>query len=454
MSFTLLFTTVQSFAWANPIAPHTKRATQQGNRLLPSVILQTSDLQGFQQTHPNLKLQRLGPKTTQSFRIDTTTTTKAVALADQLSIEGWSASVDMQTIKTPFELSFNDPNYAGQWYLDTLDMVTLWEKSLGDSEIRVAVIDSGIDIAHPDFSDKLISPYDAHADDDDPSPNDGEYCWTGASGICDEHGTAVSGIAVAANNDSGIVGICPSCSLIPIKMLGDTVGALSADVAAFEHAIANDAAVINNSWGYIEPMSAPQPLINVIARAQTETRNGLGALVVFAAGNDNRMLEDGELCSIEGVLCVSAVDSYGRPTAYTNFGDDVDVSAPSATVSIAPNESLTTNFGGTSAAAPVVSGLAGWILSVRPDLNSQEVADLIIQNSQQSPLITPDENGHHDKYGFGMLSPLNIYETLYPPDTEYPQKAGCSTLAIAPSSVINSYILPLLLGCLFWMRRP
>ena len=82
----------------------------------------------------------------------------------------------------------------------------------------------------------MISPYDAFSDDDDPSPNPGEYCWSGGNGICDEHGTAVAGIAVASRNDAGIVGICPDCSLIPIKMLGDGNGALSADIASFEHA--------------------------------------------------------------------------------------------------------------------------------------------------------------------------------------------------------------------------
>ena len=97
--------------------------------------------------------------------------------------------------------------------------------------------------------------------------------------------------------------------------------------------------------------------------------------------------------------------------------------------SIAPNESLTTNFGGTSAAAPVVSGLAGWILSIDPDLTSDEVVDLIVQTAEQSPLITPDETGHHDKYGYGVVSPINIHTTFVPIDVEEPSKGGCNTLA-------------------------
>ena len=353
-------------------------------------------------------------KGTEHWLIKQPSAISAVVLATTLSKDGWNTWVDIRLPKTPFDDSITDPNYSGQWYLNTLDMTTLWEDSWGESSVRVAVIDSGIDITHPDLTPNMISPYDAFSDDDDPSPNPGEYCWSGGNGVCDEHGTAVAGIAIASRNDTGIVGICPDCSLIPIKMLGDGNGALSADIASFEHAIVNDAAVINNSWGYSQPIAAPQPLVDIIQRAQTETRGGKGSVVVFAAGNDNREVIDGELCEIDGVLCVSAIDNYGRPTAYTNYGGDVDIAAPSATVSIAPNESLTTNFGGTSAAAPVVSGLAGWILSIDPDLTSDEVVDLLVQTAEQSPLITPDETGHHDKYGYGVVSPINIHTTFFP----------------------------------------
>jgi len=421
--------------------------------VLPAVIVQSSNIKNLSIEHPFLSYSPLGPKETQSFKLTTNSPSEAIMLAQQLSKEGWNAWVDMQMRKTSTTVDFNDPHYAGQWYLDTLDMVTLWEKSLGDPNTRVAIIDSGIDIEHPDLSEQTLAPYDAFSDDNDPSPNEGEYCWSGNSGICDEHGTAVAGISVAAQNESGIVGLCPECSLIPIKMLGEGNSALSADIAAFEHAIANDAWVINNSWGYVEPVSAPQPLITVIQRTQSETRNGLGSVVVFAAGNDNRMLETGELCGIDGVLCISAVDSYGRPTAYTNYGSDVDVAAPSATVSIAPNESLTVNFGGTSAAAPVVSGIAAWILSVQPDLTSADVSELIIRTAQQSPLITPDENGHHDKYGFGIISPLQIHDDLFPPEIEEARKGGCSTLATTLSPVMISQVLPFLLGFMMWVRR-
>ena len=328
--------------------------------------------------------------------------------------------------------SFDDPSYGGQWYLQDLGMEALYAVSLGSPDVRVAVIDSGIDIAHPDLASAVVDPYDAWSDDDDPSPDPGEYCTNGSNtDICDEHGTATSGIILArANNGDGIVGMCPTCTLIPIKMLGEgAMGSSSADIAAFEHAIASDAAVISNSWGFTQYTPVPTTLANAIRHASTDTRGGLGAVVVFAAGNDDRELQADEMESMDEVVCVSATDSYGYPTAYTNYGEGVDVAAPSATVTIAPGDEVIVNFGGTSAAAPVVSGLLAWALSVDPTLSAAELRDLVRSTATPSPYIPPTD--HDPYYGYGNLSAAGVLEALVPSgdtgDTgESPGVGGCA----------------------------
>lgn len=348
------------------------------------------------------------------------------------------------------ELSFDDPSYGGQWYLEDLGAELLFAISLGDPSVKVAVIDSGIDIAHVDLVDAVDAPYDALDDDEDPSPNVDEYCYGDDSGICDEHGTAVSGIIGArANNGAGIVGLCPECRVVPIKMLGELDGGIGATIRAFEHAIAEDAAVINNSWGYVEQTAAPALIADVIERARTEPRDGKGALVVFAAGNDDRELADDEMTALPGVLCVSATDSYGRWTNYTNYGASVDIAAPSATVTIAPEDEITTTFGGTSAAAPVASGVAGWVVSQFPELTADELHDLMIEASVQSVTITPDEDGHHDYFGYGELDAEELLAELYPADTgdtgaedtgEEP-KGGCACAATRPGGGAAALLL-------------
>lgn len=340
-----------------------------------------------------------------SYRLPTDTAQQAIDLSLQLQASAAYATVFPDVVLPRRRAAmFSDPGYEGQWYLEELGAEALFSFSLGSAETRVAVLDSGIDIAHPDLAPAVDAPYDAWSDDDDPSPDEDEFCYSGG-GICDEHGTAVSGIIAArADNDAGIVGLCPECTLVPVKLLGEGSGAMSADIASFEHAIAQDVAVINNSWGFTRSIPVPAPLAEVIDRAATEPRGGLGAVVVFAAGNDDRDISDDELQALDSVLCVSATDRYGQPTAYTNQGASVDLAAPSATVTIAPGGEIITTFGGTSAAAPVVSGVAAWLLSVRPELSAAEVREILIDSAVPSPLVTSDEDGHHPIYGYGELS--------------------------------------------------
>jgi len=165
---------------------------------------------------------------------------------------------------------------------------------------------------------------------------------------------------------------------------------------------------------------------------------------VFAAGNDNREIENDELQAMPEVLCVSATDSYGRYTNYTNSGASVDIAAPSATVSLAAGGGTTTTFGGTSAAAPVVAGLAGWALSIRPDLSAEDLHEALIASAVPSPLVTHGADGHHPVYGYGNIDPLALWELLEPSSgphspgtgpTDEP-KGGCATGPDRPGLVL------------------
>lgn len=388
--------------------------------------------------------QPLGP-TGRSWRIPAADVKSAVLLASNLLNQPGvrTALPDLWLPRTATD--FDDPGYGGQWYLDLLGMDALYDRTLGDPDVRVAVIDSAIDLDHPDLADSWVSPRDTYSSDDDPRPNPDEFC-NGGSGICDDHGTAVSGIIAArANNGIDLVGLCPECTLVPIKMLGEGGGSLGRDVAAFEHAIAADAAVINNSWGYNDAIPVPAPLADVIGRAATETRGGLGSLVIFAAGNDDRTINDDELQALPSVLCVTATDRYGLPTAYTNKGASVDVAAPSATVSLAAGGGTTTTFGGTSAAAPVVAGLAGWALSVDPSLSAEDLRRLMIDAAVPSPQVTHDESGHHPTYGYGEISAANLLDALTPPEEEPPGGCGCSGSASPAAGALGLLALALAL---------
>ncbi len=322
-------------------------------------------------------------------------------------------------------MEFDDPLYASQWYHTTLESEVLLELTHGSSDVRVAVIDSAIELSHPDLAGALVAPLDVYQGDEDPSPEPGDFCIDDPEALCDDHGTAVTGvIAARANNDIGIVGFCAQCTVIPIRLIGEYIAPLSADIEAFEHAIAQDAWVINNSWGYAEAIPVSDTLKEVIDRANSEPRDGRGAVVVFAAGNDNREIEDFELGALPNILSVSATDQFGNPTPYTNTGASIDLSAPSATVSTSINGDYTSSFGGTSAAAPVVSGIAALVLSLKPELTSQEVRDLLTQTAFKDGRVQFDAQGHHKTFGFGFIDPGAIREAL---ETEASQSSGCQS---------------------------
>ncbi len=348
--------------------------------------------------------------------------------------------------------AWDDPARGGQWYADQLGMEELWAVSTGNAEVRVAVIDSGIDIAHPDLAPAVLAPYDALDQDEDPSPP----CRNPETD-CDTHGTSVSGVILArGNNGEGIVGMCPDCTLVPIRMLGEAGGgSLSTTIRAFEHAIENDVAVINNSWGYTEHVAVPRTLSEVIRRASTEGRGGKGALVVFAAGNADRELLADEMEALPEILCVSATDSYGYPTNYTNYGDPVDVSAPSATVTITPGGGTTTTFGGTSAAAPVASGIAAWAAAQDPDLTAAELRELVVATAVPSPLVPPSEDGHDAYYGYGEIDAQAILARFYPDGVadaeDEPGAGGCGCASHGANDATG--LLAVLAGLVGWSSR-
>lgn len=444
-------------AWAAPLdldpsdppillgaGPHGGRLIQLGEHrpieALAAVILTQEP--GLSPPHPNA--EPLG-SSGRSWRIPTTSVAHAVDLGLHLRQRPGVRTALPDLVLHPAPAEFSDPRYPSQWYLADLDMPELYAISLGDPQIRVAVIDSGIDLDHPDLDDAFDAPYDAYDDDGDPRPDPGVFCQGSDTQICDHHGTSVAGIIGArADNGLDIVGLCPECTLLPIRMIGPGGGTLGRDVAAFEHAIDHDAAIINNSWGFTQATSVPAPLADVVRRAATESRGGRGALILFAAGNDDREIRDDELQAMPEVLNVSATDRYGLPTAYTNRGASVDLAAPSATVTLQAGEGVTTTFGGTSAAAPVVAGLAAWALSVDPELTAAELQDLMIRASVPSPLVTADQNGHHPIYGYGVISGPLLRELVAPspePEPE-PRACGCDH---GPGPLPAAFTLALLL---------
>lgn len=305
-----------------------------------------------------------------------------------------------------------DPRYGGQWYFDNLEMPVAWGITQGDPSTTIVVVDTGCDLGHPDLDGKMDPGRDVVDQDDDPSyePTD-----SGAA-----HGTACAGLVAAeTDNDEGIAGGCPECRIRCVRMLSDEPTPLSADVEAFQFALEVDAAVVSNSWGFVDPIPAPEPLALAIDEVVTSGRGGKGAIVLFAAGNDDRELLDDEIEALPGVVCVGAVNNFDESTPFTNRGRALDVVAPTGTLTTDirgpggddPSDYMTL-FGGTSSACPVAAGIAGLLVSAAPDRTGLEIADALIRTARPAPYAQPDAEGHDPIYGYGVVQPAVALEEL------------------------------------------
>lgn len=322
---------------------------------------------------------------------------------------------------TPFGLP-NDPFFGDQWHLRNMGVrgfapgidinaELAWTRSTGAGGL-VAIIDTGVDGTHPDLKVKLG--HDYVSGDDDASPDfNGDK--DGAP-----HGTACAGTAAAVgDNGIGVSGVARAASVYGIRLIG---GRTSLDdfYAAFIEAVDNGAWVLSNSWGYGDKCNAVPNLglyDDAMAYAESEGRGGLGAAVVFAAGNGNCDISTNELLAHPEVITVAATSGDDLKEGYSSFGAHVDVAAPSGTilttdVSGKPgygdwkgDNNYTGFFSGTSAATPVVSGVLLLMFAANERLTAAQARAVLCETAAKVDLANGkyDDKGWSPFYGCGRI---------------------------------------------------
>lgn len=331
----------------------------------------------------------------------------------------------------------SDPFYGLQYYLknsttfngvavdDNIEPAWALTKGAG---VKVAVFDHGLDITNQDLCGVKGAGYDTFnypgEDAWHPYPNNAGQ---------DSHGTAVAGIIVGCHDNAiGIAGVAPEVTLIAVRIFRN--GYINTDdqvAAAYNWAWSTaHADVLSSSWG---GGAESQALTNAINAAATQGRNGLGAAVVFAAGNTSHrayssygtVLYPGWLTA---VIAVGAISRDGVPADYTPRDPALDMVAPSSymtdvcTAQVGDVVTLdlwgapgcnngpggdinyTNYFGGTSAAQPQVAGAAALLLAVHPTFSWGVAKPRIMYKS--------DPWGPSNDFGAGKL---NIYHILVPP---------------------------------------
>lgn len=269
---------------------------------------------------------------------------------------------------------------------------TAWEESKGKEDVVIAVIDTGIDMAHPDLNDKIVSPgYDWVNGDEDATDDQG-------------HGTFVAGIAAAeTNNSEGIAGVAWNCKLLPLKTMdAEGEGFYSDIVDAIYYAVDNGADVINLSLG--GPYN--DPLMEEAVRYAVQN----DVVVAASAGNDAEPVL--YPAAYDNCLAVAATDYDDNRVWWSNFGPEIDVSAPGVRIiSTVPTwyfgeGSIPYGFGGgTSFSCPHVAGMAALIRSEKPWLTAEQIM-LIIRYSADdiNELELP---GFDEETGYGRINMEN-----------------------------------------------
>lgn len=353
----------------------------------------------------------------------------------------------------------NDPLHASQWHLDRAGSPDVpgegqifahaaWDTTQGDPAVVVAVFDTGTDLTHPDLVTNIVGGFDAAGDDDDASPGcSGSFDGAGEVDSCppqapyrESHGTAVSGtIAARGNNDEGLSGVCPNCSLFPVRLIADDAATGIGTAEAFVRAVDAGADVINNSWGpglslYFPLSTAEQEAFD---HARETGRGGLGTVIVFAAGNASSDVFTDAYASNPYVISVSASTNLDDWALYSNYGNEIDVAAPSlggtfnednfgiGTTDVTGGEGYdggdyTPSFSGTSAASPVAAGVAGLVLSAHPELTAEQVRLVLTGSADKiradkvdwlnaigtdlAAVFDYDATGHSIGFGYGRVN--------------------------------------------------
>lgn len=279
----------------------------------------------------------------------------------------------------------NDSFYARyQWNLPAIHTEDGWTLSRGKRNVPVAIIDSGVDLTHPDLTRRLLPGYNVLADDRSPNDENG-------------HGTHVAGIiASQPNNGEGVAGMTWFNPIMAVKALNADGYGTSIDVAkGIRWAVDHGAKVINLSLGNYQPSSVLEEAIRYA--------DAHDVVLVAASGNDSTSQASFPAAYPE-VISVGAVNPDLSYALYSNYGDYVDVVAPGTNIASTFAGHRYAALSGTSMAAPHVTALAALIRSVNPRLSNDEVRDIILESADDL-----GDRGKDPYYGYGLI---NVYRAL------------------------------------------
>jgi len=321
-----------------------------------------------------------------------------VAFSNMLQGEGvvdWSEPDMLKLLK---KMTTNDNLINYQWSLNNtgssiqyngtpgedMSVFNAWNGTTGSPSIKVAILDEGVDLDHPDLLANMLPGFDGHGITAGDAIND------------DAHGTACAGIVAAvANNGLGTAGVAYGSKIIPVRIAYSSGSSWVTSNSIIGNSITwswqtAGADILSNSWGG----GGSSSLINSpISNAVNSGRNGKGAPVLFAAGNDNSAVSyPATLSDVISVAAMSMCGERKNPSSCdgetwwgSNYGTGLDVAAPGVKISASDivgsagysTGDYTGSFNGTSSACPNAAGVMALILSADPTLTESNARDIL-----------------------------------------------------------------------------